>query len=179
MSVPLSGKAEGAYRVQTYGGDPPVDGVAVIPLRRFHDDGGALTELLRPESMPAELRGFRLRQINYSVLEPGVVKAFHVHLRQTDVWFVPPEDRVLLVAHDVRKGSSTEGGTLRTMLGNGESRLVRIPPGVAHGCRNLGAAPARLIYLTDLEFDPAPERCDEGRLPWDFLGTDVWDVCRE
>ena len=32
----------------------------------------------------------------------GVVKAYHVHRRQTDLWFVPPEHRLLLIVVDWR-----------------------------------------------------------------------------
>jgi dTDP-4-dehydrorhamnose 3,5-epimerase len=119
-----------------------------------------------------------MRQINFSEVEPGAIKAFHLHTRQTDVWFVPPSDRFLLILVDVRKGSHTEGASMRFMLGAGASRLVRIPPGVAHGVRNLGTAMGRIVYFTDVHFSPEPSDCDEGRLPWDYLGGDVWDVTR-
>jgi len=55
---------------------------------------------------------------------------------------------------------------------------LRIPPGVAHGARNLGSAPARIIYFVDVLFSPDPAECDEGRLPWDYAEADVWDVVR-
>ena len=93
--------------------------------------------------------------------------------------FVPPEDRLLLVLVDVRESSLTAGRRVRIMLGDGNATLLRIPPGVAHGCRNLGDRPARIVYFTDLAFSPEPEECDEGRLPWDFTGPEVWDVARE
>src|SRR5258705_58804 len=82
-----------------------IDGVEVRPLRRFGEDGGSMTELARfAAGAPDGLAGFSLAQLNYSVLQPQVLKGFHVHHRQTDVWFVPPEDRVLLVLVDVRAG---------------------------------------------------------------------------
>ncbi len=112
-------------------------------------------------------------------MQPGAIKAFHLHRRQTDVWFVPPEDRILMVLVDMRAGSSSEGVRQRIMLGDGNSRLVRVPPGVAHGCRNLSRTESRILYLTDLLFDPDPERCDEGRLPWDFAGAEIWDIVKE
>ena len=65
---------------------------------------------------------------------------------------------------------------MRMMLGDTRTALVRIPPGVAHGCRNVGTSPSRVFYFTDRLFDPDPERCDEGRLPWDYLGPEVWEV---
>lgn len=175
----ISRDAKPAFHVQAYGPRPAIAGVALAPLARHADDGGSLTELARLTEGRAEgLDGFTVRQVNYSELAPGTIKAFHLHVRQTDVWYVPPSDRMLVVLIDVRQGSPTEGARLRLVLGDGSSRLLRIPPGVAHGVRNLGPGPGRVIYLTDLHFSAEPATCDEGRLPWDFAGTDVWEVTR-
>ena len=176
----LTSKAQSLYRIQDYGKRPVIDGVEVVELRRFNDDGGSLVELLRLEGGAATgIDGFTPAQVTYSVVQPGVVKAFHLHHEQSDLWFVRPEDRVLLVLLDVRNGTATENGQMRIMLGDGRSRLVRIPPGVAHGCRNLGRHPASIIYFTDRQFSADPERNDEGRLPWDFAGREIWDVAWE
>ena len=138
-----------------------------------------MTELARLTDGHSEvLKDFAVRQINYSEIEPGVIKAFHLHLRQTDVWYVPPGDRMLVVLLDVRHGSRTEGVRMRLILGAGASRLVRIPPGVAHGVRNVGSATGRIIYFVDVQFSPEPVQCDEGRLPWDYAGLDVWEMTR-
>ena len=136
-----------------------------------------MTELGRlSEGVHSALPGFTVSQVNYSEIEPEEIKAFHLHQRQTDVWFVPPGDKFLLVLIDVRAGSLTEGTKARLVLGDGHSRLVRIPPGVAHGCRNLAPERGRVIYFTDLHFSAAPESCDEGRLPWDYAGRDLWET---
>jgi len=178
--VKLSNDVRKVFRKQEYGPGPEIDGVRLVSLRRFHDAGGSMIELLRlGTNALEELDGFRPAQINYSTLQSGVVKAFHVHERQTDVWFVPPEQRVLVVLVDVRSGSSTEGAQMRRVLGDGNSALLRIPPGVAHGCRNLGSVAAPVIYFTDLHFSAEPAECDEGRLPWDFAGPDVWEIAWE
>jgi dTDP-4-dehydrorhamnose 3,5-epimerase len=182
----LGADAKRAFSVQNYGPAPEIDGVRLIELKRHHDDGGAMTELARladgrlesPDGRPDAVAGFVARQINYSEVEPSVIKAFHLHARQTDVWFVPPSDRMLVVLIDVRKGSRTENVRRRLMLGNGSSRLLRIPPGVAHGARNLAPTPGRIIYFTDLHFSAEPASCDEGRLPWDFAGSDIWEPTR-
>jgi dTDP-4-dehydrorhamnose 3,5-epimerase len=171
--------AKRAFQMQSYGPAPSIDGVEIVELRRFADDGGSLTELARLADGRAQaFAGFALRQINYSEVEPGALKAFHLHARQTDIWYVPPADRMLLVLIDVRQGSKTEGTRMRLTLGAGASRLVRIPPGVAHGVRNLGAVAGRIIYFSDVHFSPEPSTCDEGRLPWDYAGADVWEVTR-
>jgi len=176
----LNRQAEENFRVQDYGERSRIDGVELIELRRFNDDAGSLTELARLSDGSAEgVAGFRVAQINDSVLVPGALKAFHVHRRQTDLWYVPPEDRVLLVLVDVREGSATENSVLRIMLGDGRSRLVRVPPGVAHGCRNVGAHPARIIYFTDQHFSSDPRATDEGRLPWTLVGPEIWEPGRD
>ena len=181
MTEPIqwSAEAKRQFQVQAYGPRPPIGGVEIANLTRHADDGGSMTELLRLEgAQSAVLPGFTLRQINYSEVEPGVIKAFHLHARQTDVWYVPPSDRCLMLLVDVRAGSPTEGVWQRLTLGAGASSLVRIPPGVAHGVRNLGAGTVRLIYFVDQQFSADPATCDEGRLPWDYLGADVWDITR-
>jgi dTDP-4-dehydrorhamnose 3,5-epimerase len=178
--VKLSDRAESLYRRQRYGKPPEIEGVEIVELRRFRDDGGSLVELMRLDRGTARaLQGFAVAQVTYSCVQPGVVKALHVHREQTDVWFVRPEDRVLLVLVDVRADSPSEGVRLRALLGDGHAALVRIPAGVAHGCRNLGDRPASIVYFTDRPFSSDPDRCDEGRLPWDFDGKEVWDVVWE
>jgi dTDP-4-dehydrorhamnose 3,5-epimerase len=171
--------AKRAFHLQSYGLLPTIEGVRVVELRRHGDDGGSMTELARFVDGRAEaLPEFTVRQVNYSEMAPGAIKAFHLHQRQTDVWYVPPTDRLLVVLLDVRTGSRTEGTRMRVMLGNGASRLLVIPPGVAHGVRNLGMEPGRIIYFTDLHFSAEPSACDEGRLPWDFGGADVWEITK-
>ena len=182
MAEPIqwSAEAKRQVRLQAYGPQPSIEGVEIVSLTRHADDGGSLTELLRLDGGQSPIfTGFTIRQINYSEVEPGVIKAFHLHARQTDVWYVPPSDRCLMILLDVRAGSKTEGVSQRLVLGAGASRLVRIPPGVAHGVRNLGSATARLIYFVDLHFSPDPATCDEARLPWNYLGAEIWELTRD
>jgi dTDP-4-dehydrorhamnose 3,5-epimerase len=176
----FSPEAKRAFKLQSYLPARAIEGVQIVDLTRHHDDGGSMTELARlTDGRPGGLGDFTVRQINYSEVAPGAIKAFHLHARQTDVWYVPPSDRMLLVLLDARTGSPTEGARMRLVLGDGTSRLVRVPPGVAHGVRNLGVAPGRIVYFVDVQFTPEPAACDEGRLPWDFLGADVWDMTRD
>ena len=171
--------AKRAFQLQSYGAAPTIEGVRIVELKRHADDGGSMTELARlVEGHPEVLGDFTVRQVNYSEMAAGAIKAFHLHQRQTDVWYVPPSDRLLVVLLDVRKSSPTEGVRIRVMLGNGASRLLAIPPGVAHGVRNLGAETGRIIYFTDVHFSADPSSSDEGRLPWDFAGPNVWEMTR-
>ena len=171
--------AKRAFHLQSYAPAVTIEGVRLVELKRHADDGGSMTELARlVDGHPEMLADFTVRQVNYSEMAPGALKAFHLHQRQTDVWYVPPSDRLLIVLLDVRKQSRTEGTRMRVMLGNGSSRLLVIPPGVAHGARNLGGETGRIIYFTDVHFSAEPSACDEGRLPWDFVGADIWDMTK-
>ena len=171
--------ARDAYSKQDYSPQPQIEGVEIVQLRRFNDDGGAMTELGRFEGgKHADLPGFEARQMNFSTMEPLAIKAFHLHTRQTDVWYVPPSDKLLLVLADCREGSPTEGLIKRIVLGDGNSRLVRIPPGVAHGVKNLKRTEVgAIIYFVDVQFS-IDDSCDEGRLPWDHFGAELWEVER-
>lgn len=171
--------AQAAYGVQDYSPKTTIEGLEIHSRTRFNDDGGSMSELARLDEGRLEgVEGFVCRQMNYSVMEPLAIKAFHLHRRQTDVWYVPPADKILLVVADVRAGSSTEGVVQRIVMGDGSSKLVRIPPGVAHGAKNLRpATPSAIIYFVDVQFSVG-EECDEGRLPWDHFGAEIWEVER-
>jgi dTDP-4-dehydrorhamnose 3,5-epimerase len=177
--IELTDAAKRAMVLQDYGRPPEIEGVSLVDLKRFTDDGGSFMELARLQhGAAASLPGFECRQVNYSEMDPGVVKAFHIHRRQTDVWFVPPDDKMLVVLLDVRARSKSPNAQRRLILGDGHCRLLRIPPGVAHGVKNLAPTRGRIIYLVDCQFSPDPDQTEEGRLPWDFAGTDIWDVTR-
>jgi dTDP-4-dehydrorhamnose 3,5-epimerase len=181
VTVKLDRDVQSILRTQDYGARPGIDGVVYTLLRRFNEQGGSMTELSRfhEAGVHAVFSAFTIAQLNYSMIEPGVMKAFHVHRRQTDIWFVPPDDRVLLVLIDVREGSPDVRTAMKLMLGDGNSVLVKIPPGVAHGCKNLGDRPARIIYMTDVEFSSDPAVTDEGRLPWDLIGPEIWEPAKD
>ena len=99
-----------------------------------------------------------------------------LHARQTDMWFVPPSDRMLLVL-DVREGSPTEA---RMRLMPGRRGFAARRHSTRRGPRRaqLGSATGCLVYFVDVQFTPEPAASDEGRLPWDFLGADVWETTR-
>ncbi len=166
----------------------PLPGVELIPLVRHVDDSGNFTELGRFTGQRALLHTlvdgrdlFQIAQINYSEVEPGGIKALHLHRRQTDLWFIPASDKMLVVLYDCRNDGTENGPhrVRRVVLGDGRSALLRIPPGVAHGCKNLRPTLGHLIYFVDQMFDPHVDQCDEHRLPYDYLGKEIWEVRHE
>jgi dTDP-4-dehydrorhamnose 3,5-epimerase len=133
--------------------------VYVKELVRHADERGFFQELIRSTD---EFFAEGFGQWSYSLLYTGVIKAWHWHQRQVDWWFVPVG--VLKVAlHDLRPESPTYRQTVELWLGEHQpSRVLRVPPGVAHGCKCI-SGPAHLFYITSKTYDPS----DEGRIPHD------------
>jgi dTDP-4-dehydrorhamnose 3,5-epimerase len=160
--------------VQSYDAKPKIDGVQLIDLRRFVEESGDFQELARitADGTLQGLGGFHVRQVNHSMMHPGSVKAWHLHSKQDDVWFVPPQGELLIGLLDARKDSKTSGARMRLVLGAGRSQLLFIPRGVAHGAANLSSRDAAIVYFVNQQFDAKDP--DEHRLPWDVAGADFW-----
>ncbi len=177
MKAILTEAAQQSYSVQSYDASAQIEGVVIKDIPCFVDDGGFFMELGRFDEGVSQLfPEFHLKQFNYSQMEPGAIKAYHIHLQQEDIWFISPKDRLLLVLSDMRENSPTKGNTMRFVMGEGKSRLLYIPRGVAHGVGNLWEKPAGIIYMVNQQFDL--KNPDEGRLPWDMLGKEIWEMTR-
>lgn len=137
-----------------------IQDVMVKKLVRHADDRGFFMEILREDE--ALLK--RFGQASMSKSYPGVIKAFHYHERQDDIWFFPVGN-AQVVLHDLRAGSPTKGETNVFYLGEDHPEVVVIPAGIAHGYRVLGNQPACIVYFTTEAYDPYNP--DEKRLAWD------------
>ena len=136
-----------------------IEGVALKNLVTHTDERGFFREIIRvTDDFFAE--GFG--QWSHSLMYAGVVKAWHIHKVQVDWWYVG--NGVLKVAlHDARSDSPTYRETMEFLMGDNQpARVLRIPPGVAHGCKCL-SGPVHLFYVTSNLYNPA----DEGRIPYD------------
>lgn len=137
-----------------------IEGVVLHPLVRHADDRGYFEELIRV-SDGFFTEGFG--QLSHSKMFPGVIKAWHIHKTQIDWWYVA-FGRLRAAMHDLREGSPTYGTTQEVQLGDDlPPAILKIPAGVAHGCRVIGETPAHLFYVTSRIYDPD----EEGRIPHD------------
>lgn len=94
---------------------------------------------------------------------PGVIKAFHYHENQDDLWFFP-SGNAQVVLFDLRTDSPTKGKTDVYYMGEENPIMLLIPKGVAHGYRVLGQEPAVIIYFTTKSYNK--EEPDEKRIAW-------------
>jgi dTDP-4-dehydrorhamnose 3,5-epimerase len=76
---------------------------------------------------------------------------------------------------DLRQSSSTAGVKRKVILSGEQPMQLYIPSGVAHGYK-AGLEGGMLLYAMDQQFNLADP--NEGRLPWDFFGADLWSENR-
>lgn len=137
-----------------------IQGVVVKRLVRHCDDRGFFEEIIRCDEGILD----SLAQVSVAKTYPGVIKAFHYHEYQQDLWFFPVGN-VQVVLHDLREESSTYGVTQVLYTGEDNPLALLIPPRVAHGYRTLGDKPALICYVTSRTYN---KDCpDEKRLPFD------------
>ncbi|WP_078430389.1 dTDP-4-dehydrorhamnose 3,5-epimerase family protein [Alkalihalobacterium alkalinitrilicum] len=147
-----------------------IEGVKTKKLFKHCDDRGFFAELVRDDEALLE----RFGQASWSMSYPGVIKAFHYHEEQDDLWFFP-SGNAQVVLHDLRKKAETYGETDVYYMGEENPIVLLIPKGVAHGYRVLGQKPATIIYFTTQSY--YPKKPDEKRIPWDdpIIGFD-WET---
>ena len=136
-----------------------IEGTVLEDLVTHTDERGFFREIIR---VTDEFFAEGFGQWSHSLMYPGVIKAWHIHKKQIDWWYVCTG--LLKVAlHDTRPDSPSYRETMEFLMGDDQpARLVRIPPGVAHGCKCL-SGPANLFYVTSSVYDPD----DEGRIAYD------------
>jgi dTDP-4-dehydrorhamnose 3,5-epimerase len=103
-------------------------------------------------------------QMSFSKTYPNVIKAFHKHQKQDDIWFFPVGN-AQVVLFDGRKDSLTCGETNTFYIGEDNPQIILIPKGVWHGYKVLGNTPAIIFYLTTESYDSNDP--DEYRIDWD------------
>lgn len=136
-----------------------IEGVVIKELQTHVDERGFFREIIRVHDA-FFTEGFG--QWSHSLMYPGVAKAWHIHKVQVDWWYVVG-GTLKVALYDTRPDSPTYRTLKELLMGDHQpGRALRIPPGVAHGCRCL-SGPANLLYVTSRIYDPI----DEGRIPHD------------
>ena len=136
-----------------------IEGVVFKDLVTNTDERGFFREIIRVTDDFFK-EGFG--QWSHSMMHQGATKAWHIHKIQIDWWYVG-SGALKVALHDTRPNSSTHRKTMEFLMGDNQpARVVRIPPGVAHGCKCI-SGPVHLFYITSRVYDPK----DEGRIPYD------------
>jgi dTDP-4-dehydrorhamnose 3,5-epimerase len=130
-----------------------IEGVQVIPLRRYEDERGWFMELRREDALPAPTR-----QTNVSFSRRGVIRGLHFHLRgQNDLFAcLSGSARVVVLDRD-------SGETFTEDIGDENPVAIWIPGRHAHGFEAL--TDLLFCYHVTEEYDPSDP--DEHEIPWD------------
>jgi dTDP-4-dehydrorhamnose 3,5-epimerase len=130
-----------------------MEGLQVIPLRRFEDERGWFCELMR-----ASLLSKQVKQSNLVFSRQGVIRGLHYHERGQDDLFACVEGTVRVVVLD-----RETGGTFTEDIGDENPVAIYIPGTLAHGYEAL--TDCLFLYHVTEEYDPADP--DEKEVPWD------------
>lgn len=144
--------------------------VLIKPLLTQSDDRGYFRELLRDDDHLLSHFG----QTSVTKTYPGIIKAFHWHEKQDDLWYVA-DGMARVVLFDRRPTSPTCGQTQVIYAGENNPMLIYIPCGIAHGYQVLGNKPVLLFYHVTQAYDPLDP--DELRLAYNDseIGFD-WSI---
>jgi dTDP-4-dehydrorhamnose 3,5-epimerase len=129
-----------------------IDGVQVIPLRRFEDERGWFEELMRSSLPPKPVR-----QSNLAFSRKGVIRGLHYHQRGQDDLFACLQGMVRVVVLDRESGE-----TFSVDIGDDNPAAVYVPGRHGHGYEAL--TDCLFLYHVTEEYDP--DDPDEHGLCW-------------
>jgi len=148
-----------------------IEGAVIKELKLWPDDRGHFAEILR--DVEDICQDFEIRQSSVTMTRPGVIKAFHYHLTQDDI-FVPLIGTTRVALVDFRTDSPTYGLANSIFCGEQYMKAVRIPRGVAHGYEVMPGKDMVMVYYTNQHYNPD----DEFRFDHDdpAIGFDHWGI---
>lgn len=137
-----------------------IEGVITKPLKQVADERGWLIEIMRSDWEHFQKFG----QVYITAAYPQVVKAWHMHKKQTDN-IACINGMIKLVLYDDREKSKTKKETNEFTIGERNPTIVKIPPEVWHGFKTITGEYAIVLNVpTELYNYGKP---DEYRLPPD------------
>lgn len=149
-----------------------IDGVKIKKLKVVPDERGRLMEILRSDD------GLFLKfgQIYMTTTYPGVVKAWHLHKKQTDN-IACVQGMIKLALYDSREGSPTFKEVNQFYLGIHNPLLVQIPVDVYHGWMCVSEEEAIVVNIPTEVYDyenPDEHRVDphQNDIPYDWRRKD-------
>ena len=139
-----------------FSGQASICGVELEDLPIMAANGGPVLKMLWPQSRLAPRPRGTYGEIYFSVLQPGAIKAWKRHRRQTQFLAVP-YGQIKFVLFDDRENSPTRNALFEIALGLPDNyKLLKIPPGICYGFANLAQeSQAILCNCADLPHDPA------------------------
>jgi len=127
-------------------------GIRIRELKKIPDERGFFCEIIR-EDWKELLEGDKIVQSNLSLSYPGIIRAWHRHLRGQVDYFVVLRGAMKICAYDDRLDSPTRGELSEIVSSAERPEIVRVPGFYWHGTKVLGNEPALLLYFTTRLYD--------------------------
>ncbi len=117
-------------------------------LSAIHDERGWLVEVLKNGDVSGTFG-----QIYITVARPNKVKGNHFHKKKTE-WVHVIHGKAKIVLHSVETGDSHE------MVIDNNTTVIKIPPMVAHGFKNISSEILYILIYSDRVYDKKnPDSC--------------------
>ena len=127
-----------------------INGVTITPLCRIQDERGIVMHMLRAD----DPHFVEFGEIYFSVIFPGVIKAWHLHSRM-EINYAVVAGNIKLVLYDQRVSSPTHKKLQEIVFGQVNYQLVHVPPGVVNGFTAVGGERAIVANCATVPHDPA------------------------
>lgn len=149
-----------------------IEGVRIKKLKVIPDERGRLMEILRSD----DNLFFQFGQAYITTTYPGVVKAWHMHKKQTDN-VACIQGMIKLALYDPRENSSTSEQVNQFYIGVHNPLLVQIPKGIYHGWMCVSEQEAIIMNLPTEVYNydqPDEHRLDphDNDIPYDWKRKD-------
>lgn len=136
-----------------------LEGVRIKSLIRHFDERGFFSEVMRRDWGDI-LEEPEFVQANISFTYPGIVRAWHRHLKGQIDYFICLRGSIMICAYDDKTGELNE-----IISAGDDSKIVRVPGYYWHGFKVVGNEPALLLYFVNRLYDYTDP--DEERRVWD------------
>ena len=133
-------------------------GVRIYELKKIPDERGFFAELLRKDWKDI-LGDEWIVQANLSYSYPGVIRAWHRHLRGQTDYFIVLQGAMRICAYDEKTGQLDE-----IVASEHKLQIVRIPGHYWHGTKTISDKPSLTLYFVTRLYDYSNP--DEERRPW-------------
>lgn len=136
-----------------------LQGIRIKSIKRLSDERGFFSEVMRSDWNDLFDKD-TIEQANHSVTFPGIIRAWHRHVKGQNDYFLVLKGMIKICAFDEKTCELDE-----IISGESDLQLVRIPGYYWHGFKALGNKTVMLIYFTTNLYNS--KQPDEERRPWD------------
>lgn len=134
-----------------------LEGIRVHEINILPDERGLFAEVMRSDW--ADIMEDKIVQVNMSHSYPGIVRAWHRHMRGQVDYFLVLRGAIKICAFDDKTKRLVE-----IISSSSKPMLVRMPGTYWHGFRNVSNKVSLLVYFTNMLYDA--KKPDEERRPW-------------